>query len=459
MANNNVPPKEDPIIPDAPATSKPAARNFRDIVEGYLSNRLPHDLHPSFKRVGHVVSTEPRPALHASSRTEPTLKTTTVKNFADEGSGDQDEEELPEELYKEAESEKDRFFSAVASYERVADAKYRTQVTFQGSVHTWDEVLAEVDRVACQYRDITGFWAKIRKGLRKFGDDHGAFDAWTELLPTQSLYCSVLCGGLKLVIRAAARLKDIRESICDALSEIPVLLSNTKLILGAFKKSKELHRCSSTLYVTTLAALEHIVTWYQVKATKKAIKSLFKQEAYERQLTEKVEAIKTASARFADAAKVCSYQKQDIIYHEIRQNRNEVKENRLRIERSRSEATQNYETLGDVLKSEAKETRQDMEWKLAAMLESNYATMRGQIESSNVELRSRMDVLLECFLSSNDRIDPETHDLRKPLLSTSIVPNRIAKLKKNRIRKQQEALHALAYEESVPNSDIKSAYE
>lgn len=95
MANNNVPPKEDPIIPDAPATSKPAARNFRDIVEGYLSNRLPHDLHPSFKRVGHVVSTEPRPALHASSRTEPTLKTTTVKNFADEGSGDQDEEELP----------------------------------------------------------------------------------------------------------------------------------------------------------------------------------------------------------------------------------------------------------------------------------------------------------------------------------------------------------------------------
>lgn len=127
-------------------------------------------------------------------------------------------------------------------------------------------------------------------------------------------------------------------------------------------------------------------------------------------MTEKVEAIKTASARFADAAKVCSYQKQEIIYHEIQQNRSEVKENRLRIERSRSEATQNYETLGHVLKSEAKETRQDMEWKLAAMLEGNNATMRGQIESSNIELRNRMDVLLECFLSSNDRIDPETHD-------------------------------------------------
>lgn len=109
-----------------------------------------------------------------------------------------------DELYKEAESEKNRFFCAVASYERAADEKYRTQVTFQGSVHTWDEVLAEVDHIACQYKDIAGFWAKIRKGLRKFGDNDSAFDAWTELLPTQSLYCSVLCGGLKLVIRVCS---------------------------------------------------------------------------------------------------------------------------------------------------------------------------------------------------------------------------------------------------------------
>ena len=109
-----------------------------------------------------------------------------------------------EELYTEAESKKNRFFRAVASYERFADAKYRTEITFQGSLHTWDEVLDEVDRVACQYRDVSGFWAKIRIGLRKFGENHSAFDAWIGLLPAQSLYCSILCGGLKLVIQVCS---------------------------------------------------------------------------------------------------------------------------------------------------------------------------------------------------------------------------------------------------------------
>lgn len=109
-----------------------------------------------------------------------------------------------EEYYKEAESEKNRFFRAVDSYQSVADAKYRTEIYFQGSLHTWDEVLDEADRVARQYRDVTGFWKKIRRGLRKFGENHSAFDAWIGLLPAQSLYCSILCGGLKLVIQVCS---------------------------------------------------------------------------------------------------------------------------------------------------------------------------------------------------------------------------------------------------------------
>jgi hypothetical protein len=147
---------------------------------------------------------------------------------------------------------------------------------------------------------------------------------------------------------------------------------------------------------------------------------LFKQEGYERALTEKIKAIKTAADRFAEAVKICSYQKQDILDRQIRQTRNEVQHNRLIIARSRSESTENYDSLGHVVKAEAKETRQDMEVKLA-MLESNNAELRGQMESDNVELRgqmesdnvelrNRMDALLECFLSSNDRINPKTHN-------------------------------------------------
>lgn len=186
----------------SPAAAPPAkpARKFRDIVEMYMRNRLPYDIHPSFQEINRLDSTETRPALPASSQTEPAWKTTTLQDFDD----DEEEENFsPEKLYQEAETEKVRFAATLKSYEEVADAKYRTNITLEGVEHTWDQVLDEVNLVACQHKDSTSFWAKIRKGLRKFGDSHCAFDAWLGLLPTQSQYCSFLCGGLKLVIRVS----------------------------------------------------------------------------------------------------------------------------------------------------------------------------------------------------------------------------------------------------------------
>jgi hypothetical protein len=56
-----------------------------------------------------------------------------------------------------------------------------------------------MDNASELYNDVPGRWGKIRKGLRKFGKTNAAFAAWAELLPSQSEYVSVLCGGLKLI--------------------------------------------------------------------------------------------------------------------------------------------------------------------------------------------------------------------------------------------------------------------
>ena len=168
--------------------------------------------------------------------------------------------------------------------ETTKGSKYRTNILSEAP-HTWEEILAEVSAASERYNDVSGFWGKIRKGLRSFGVNNQALDAWTGLLPTQSQYLSILCGGLKLIIsvrtnptliltcancqQAAARLQDLRNEICEALAEIPTLLACTHRALGAFKKSKELHRCSATLYSATIAALRHIVEWYNEKAMSK----------------------------------------------------------------------------------------------------------------------------------------------------------------------------------------------
>lgn len=91
------------------------------------------------------------------------------------------------------------------TYEKTTkDTKYRTNI-ISDATHTWEEVLAEVNAASERYNEVPGFWGKIRRGLRSFGSNNQVFDAWAGLLPTQSNYLSVLCGGLKLIISVCAR--------------------------------------------------------------------------------------------------------------------------------------------------------------------------------------------------------------------------------------------------------------
>lgn len=112
--------------------------------------------------------------------------------------------QLSEELYKDAASEKRLFKAAIETYERTAqDSKYKTGIV-SDATHTWEEVLAEVNAASERYNDVSGFWGKIRKGFRSFGVNNQVFDAWAGLLPTQSQYLSILCGGLKLIFSVRA---------------------------------------------------------------------------------------------------------------------------------------------------------------------------------------------------------------------------------------------------------------
>jgi len=89
---------------------------------------------------------------------------------------------------------------AMEAYETRTEvgSKFKTEVADK-PIHTWEDVLAEVERAEVVYSDASGAWGKIQKGLRKFGSNARAFEAWASLLPSESEYTSVLCGGLKLI--------------------------------------------------------------------------------------------------------------------------------------------------------------------------------------------------------------------------------------------------------------------
>ena len=97
--------------------------------------------------------------------------------------------------------ETQHFIEATITYEAsaaAADPNYKTKLDWNRA-HTWEEVLEEVDKAAQSYNDNSTGWGKVRKAFRSVGNNEKVFAAWLNLLPAQSQYCSIICGGLKLI--------------------------------------------------------------------------------------------------------------------------------------------------------------------------------------------------------------------------------------------------------------------
>ncbi|KAL8399856.1 hypothetical protein RB594_000324 [Gaeumannomyces avenae] len=235
-----------------------------------------------------------------------------------------DDAEFPS-LASVAEAQQAAFKNALVKYQNATAGTKNPSALDLDSVHTWSEVLEAVEKASSEYNGSPGHWGKIRKALRRFGGTNSVFDAWSSVLPawssvlpSQSEYFSIICGGLKLICGAAARLRELRGEIADALEELPNLFSVTSQAIAIFDSPKELERCAVDLYVTTLEALEHIVGWFTQKAAKKAFSSLLKQDTYQQALSNKIDNIRKCSERFDKTARLCSYQSLASARHDIR---------------------------------------------------------------------------------------------------------------------------------------------
>lgn len=93
------------------------------------------------------------------------------------------------------------YTEALQEYEREADPKYKTGIDLK-AIHTWDEVIKQVETACDEYKgyDKEGIMTSIRCGLRNFYSAAPAIQAWLKLLPSTSVYGSVVCGGLTIIL-------------------------------------------------------------------------------------------------------------------------------------------------------------------------------------------------------------------------------------------------------------------
>lgn len=68
--------------------------------------------------------------------------------------------------------------------------------------YTWSDVLSAQENFSQERENVTtrGIKGAMYKQLRRFGDNSETFQSWLKLLPTESHYLSVLCGGLRLIL-------------------------------------------------------------------------------------------------------------------------------------------------------------------------------------------------------------------------------------------------------------------
>ena len=108
------------------------------------------------------------------------------------------------------------FKHELQQYEDGADPEYRTGVDLM-TTHTWADVMAEVETARRKYdgKEEKGIRRKIGNGWKNFISAAPAIEAWLELLPNNSLYGSILCGGLTIILEVC---RDVRPTISSMLT-------------------------------------------------------------------------------------------------------------------------------------------------------------------------------------------------------------------------------------------------
>ncbi|MCJ1385116.1 hypothetical protein MMC17_008235 [Xylographa soralifera] len=214
-----------------------------------------------------------------------------------------------ESFYKDVKIEERSFCRAVEEYQKTLGPNDKIVINLK-ETHTMEEVWSILELAEQKYRveDTKGIWGGLCRAFRKLGDHNKAIEGWLGLLPGESEYLSILCGGLKLILSAAERLQKVRDEVFDALREIPNIISSTQRVLAMLKKSKKLQRYSLALYVAILQVLTHILEYFKRKAITKVLRAIGQQSSFERSLSSKLETIRQCSNAFNGEATLCYYE-------------------------------------------------------------------------------------------------------------------------------------------------------
>jgi hypothetical protein len=86
-------------------------------------------------------------------------------------------------------------------FEESVEPRYKVGMS-TSETHSIDDVIKAVDdaKTAYEEKGQKGHFHLIRKAFRKLGNNTDACASWLGLLPAETEYLSIICGGIKLIL-------------------------------------------------------------------------------------------------------------------------------------------------------------------------------------------------------------------------------------------------------------------
>ncbi|KAK3994345.1 hypothetical protein QBC44DRAFT_357241 [Cladorrhinum sp. PSN332] len=234
---------------------------------------------------------------------------------------------------QQVKAEEDAFKAAMREYESTVKKKYRTGIN-PDEEHTIRQFESVISKAILQHEDgeSKGAWGKINLACRKLSEGKDSIEGWLGLLPSENNYLSIVSGGLKLILKAAARITKVRDKVLEALQQIPTILNSAQRVLNIYKDSEKLKEFSKAFYLSTLSVLGHILNYLRRKASSNLIKVVFQPGTFQEELFQKMEQLTNDRNAFNEEADLCQKEMLDELGKVIQQDNNEAKEERARME-------------------------------------------------------------------------------------------------------------------------------
>lgn len=139
--------------------------------------------------------------------------------------------------------------------------------------HSWRDVEESVldackslEMLSAEDKSISpGFTGKLQKAFGRLCSNAGAGTTLANLVPTGS-YCSVLCGGLKIIFNALEQTGQYRQEVYNALEELSFILNDHAALLELHCRDEKLHRRIASLYTAIYQLMEVILSGFLKRA-------------------------------------------------------------------------------------------------------------------------------------------------------------------------------------------------